>query len=71
MRIRISFIEKLSHQIQENRRQLYASIIVCPVCFKTDKDMTYNPTRKEWYCIDCYVKLRKEFAEEGQPEQFP
>jgi hypothetical protein len=50
---------------------LRASILECPVCFKSDKDMTFNPVRKVWYCTDCYEKLRKVNIERGTPEEFP
>lgn len=50
---------------------LRASILECPVCFKSDKDMTYNPVRKVWYCTDCYAKLRKGNIERGTSEEFP
>lgn len=52
-------------------RPLRASILLCPACFQSDKDMTYNPVRKEWYCTGCYAELKKGFTKEGQPEQFP
>lgn len=58
-------VKNLNQQIQENRRQLYASILLCPACFHSDKDMTYNPVRKEWYCTECYAKLQKKFSEEA------
>jgi len=63
--------KKLNDQYWEIERPLRASILLCPACFKTDKDMIFNPVRKEWYCIECYAKLKKGFTEEGQPEQFP
>lgn len=50
---------------------LRSSILLCPACLKTDKDMIYNPVRKTWYCIECYKTLRDGFAEEGDPEEFP
>ena len=50
---------------------LRASILECPVCFKSDKDMTYNPVRKVWYCTECYEKLRKGNIKRGTPEEFP
>ena len=31
-----------------------ASICMCTVCAKGDKDATYNPVDKQWYCVDCY-----------------
>ena len=50
---------------------LRESILLCPACFQTDKDMTYNPVRKEWYCTECYAELKVGFTEEGRSEQFP
>ena len=55
-------------QIERSKR---ASILLCPACFKADRDMTYNPVLKEWYCTNCYPVLKKGFAEDGQPETFP
>lgn len=52
-------------------RPLRASILLCPVCFQVDKDMTYNPIRENWYCTECYAELRDGFTEEGRPEEFP
>jgi len=64
-------IRELEQMIQKNERILYESIVVCPVCFATNKDMTYNPVRKMWYCTECYEKLRKGNQERGTPEEFP
>ncbi|MHA2394699.1 MAG: hypothetical protein ACXAEX_22445 [Promethearchaeota archaeon] len=36
------------------------SICKCSVCGASDKDMTYNPVTKEWFCVDCY-KLNQDF----------
>ncbi len=63
--------KELNDQWWEIERPLRASILLCPACFQSDKDMTYNPVRKEWYCTDCYAKLKKGFTEDGEPEQFP
>jgi len=61
----------LTKKMQELDTQLYESILLCPACFKADKDMTYNPVRKKWYCTECYAELRNGFTEEGRPEEFP
>ena len=61
-------IGNLSREIQKNQRILNDSIILCPSCLKWDKDMTYNPVRKTWYCIECYEVLKKGNAERGTPE---
>jgi hypothetical protein len=63
--------KKLSNQLSAIERSHRASLLICPVCFKTDKDMTYNPLRKKWYCTECYHELKKGFTEEGRPEEFP
>ena len=67
----INQVKLLNNQYWKIERSLRASILLCPACFQTDKDMTYNPARKEWYCTECYTKLKKGFAEEGRPEEFP
>ena len=63
--------KKLDEQYWTIERPLRASIIECPVCFKSDRDMTYNPVRNVWYCVECYEKLRKGNIERGTPEEFP
>ena len=64
-------IRELEQKIQKNEQFLYESIVVCPVCFATNRDMTYNPVRKTWYCTECYEVLKKGNAERGTPEEFP
>ncbi len=63
--------KELNEQIWTIEQPLRDSILECPVCFKSDKDMTYNPVRKVWYCTDCYEKLRKGNIERGTPEESP
>jgi len=62
--------KRLSNQLSTVERSYRTSLLICPVCFKTDKDMTYNPVRKKWYCTECYTELKKGFAEQGRPEEF-
>lgn len=38
--------------------KLRGSICVCSSCHAVDKGMTYNPTIKIWYCVDCFNELR-------------
>ena len=38
--------------------KLKDSICVCGTCHAVDKDMTYNPTIKSWYCVDCFNEFR-------------
>ena len=47
------------------------SIIFCTVCRKIDKDMTYNPVSRRWFCVECY-KFNQVFeTEQGRPELYP
>ncbi|MFX1489568.1 MAG: hypothetical protein ACFFBI_10500 [Promethearchaeota archaeon] len=63
--------KELHNDYWEIERPLRASILLCPTCFRSDKDMTYNPILKTWYCTECYAKLKKGYAEDGQADQFP
>lgn len=63
--------QDLDDQYWAIERPLRASILLCPVCFKSDKDMTYNPVRKTWYCTECYEVLKEGNQERGTPEEFP
>ncbi|MFX1489567.1 MAG: hypothetical protein ACFFBI_10495 [Promethearchaeota archaeon] len=62
---------KLNDQLWAIERPLRASILLCPACFQSDKDMTYNPVLKTWYCTECYLVLKKGYAEDGLADQFP
>lgn len=64
-------VRHLKDKEKKIERALRASILLCPVCFQADKDMTYNPVRKVWYCTECYGVLKKGNEERGTPEEFP
>ena len=64
-------VKKLNDQYWAIETPLRESILLCPACFQSDKDMIYNPVRKEWYCVECYGILKAGFTEEGRSEQFP
>ena len=64
-------VKELNDQFWSIERPLRASILLCPACFQSDKDMTFNPVLKTWYCTDCYAKLKKGYAKDGQADQFP
>ncbi len=44
--------------------KLRDSICVCGSCHAVDKDMTFNPTIKRWYCVDCFNELRDMYFHE-------
>jgi len=50
---------------------LEKSICKCYNCFRTDSDMTYNPTEKAWFCVDCYNDMRKYLKQSGDTFYFP
>ena len=64
-------VKELNDKYWAIKTPLRESILLCPACFQSDKDMTYNPVRKEWYCTECYAELKVGFTEEGRSEQFP
>ena len=61
----------LEKKRQKIEQQLSDSIILCPSCLKSNKDMTFNPVRKTWYCTECYEFLKQRNEERGTPEEFP
>ena len=38
----------------ELRRSVDRSICQCSGCTKYNKDMAYNPSLGEWFCVECY-----------------
>jgi len=44
----------------EYRKYLFSmrdSICFCQLCHSTDKDMSYVPKFKRWFCVDCSKEL--------------
>ena len=64
-------LKQLYTREKEISRAIRASILLCPACFQSDKDMTYNPVRKTWYCTECYAKIKKGMEKEGDFGEFP
>ncbi|MHA1985923.1 MAG: hypothetical protein ACW98D_04715 [Promethearchaeota archaeon] len=54
---KIETIRKRMKELDDIARR---SICKCTVCSASDKNMTYNPVEKEWFCVDCY-KLNQNF----------
>lgn len=62
---------KLNSQLNNLRYAYNASIAFCPVCREINKDMTYNPVSKKWYCTECY-RFNQDFeTRQDRPELYP
>jgi len=61
----------LERKKQEIRKIVEDSICECSLCSAPDKDMTYNPVRKEWYCVDCYKDLQDYYKNKKESVLFP
>ncbi len=46
--------DKIRARVREIDQIVNHSIYKCTVCSASDKDMTYNPEQKRWFCVDCY-----------------
>ncbi len=52
---------KLSLELRKYMFSFRDSICFCQLCHSTDKDMSYSPRFRKWYCVDCSKAL--EFSE--------
>ena len=46
--------KEIHKKISDMRLMLERSICYCRLCGKSDQDMIYIPTEKEWICLECY-----------------
>ncbi len=57
-------------ELTEKMRKIHIlrdkSIIQCPVCKRIDRDMTFNPEFKEWYCTQCYKDMGEFYYQEKE-----
>ena len=70
--------EKEQQQVRDLRMKMKEinliashSICKCALCSASERDMTYNPVRKRWYCVDCYQKLQHDFKGEEESVLYP
>ena len=61
LRARINWIDHLSN----------ASICMCTLCGKGDRDMTFNPVDQEWYCTQCYEQNKEFFKDTDKADWYP
>lgn len=62
---------KLEREKQKIRKIVDSSICRCSRCSAFDKDMTYNPVRKVWYCVECYKELQDYYKGKIEASQYP
>ena len=62
-------LEKNKASILEKalRNDMEKSICYCDICKSSEKDMTYNPHTKGWFCIDCYKDLPQNLKTDWKP----
>ena len=70
--------EKEQQQVRDLRMKMKEinliaihSICKCSLCSASDRDMTYNPVRERWYCVNCYQKLQRDFKGKEESVLFP
>lgn len=44
---------ELEEKLGENRIIMKSSIVMCGWCHHRDKDAIYNPSNRQWFCLDC------------------
>ena len=49
----------LARRMTDNTEMVDNSICKCFRCVATDKNMTYNPVEKAWYCFQCYEEMKR------------
>ena len=67
----INLIREINRKKQEIMELKEASICKCASCAGPDKDMTYNPVRKEWFCVDCYRELQDFYKDKQESFLYP
>lgn len=64
-------VQRLNSQENDLSYAYNSSIAWCAVCQSADKDMTYNPVSKKWFCTKCYTSNQRFEASRGHPELYP
>ncbi len=49
----LALYEELGEEWWELERRLRRSILLCPLCNSTRKNMVYNPKEDAWFCVEC------------------
>lgn len=66
-------LRRINGLMTDNRDLVLRSICVCYRCPATDKNMTYNPIEKAWFCFQCYEEMKQWTAKKktGISMRFP
>ncbi|MFX1592167.1 MAG: hypothetical protein ACFFB6_02055 [Promethearchaeota archaeon] len=64
-------VENIRKKMKELDDIMTDSIRKCTVCGAPDKDMTFNPVVKEWFCVDCYQLNQNFYKDTDQAYFYP
>ena len=62
-------LQKLKDMKSEINELTDKSICYCNGCKQINKDMAYNPTLEEWYCVECYEEFRDYYYQQKIKKQ--
>ena len=54
-----SKLNKIRKKMTETFELVDNSICKCFRCVATNKNMTYNPVEKAWFCFQCYEEMKR------------
>ena len=62
-------LQKLKDMRSQINELTDKSICYCRACKQINKDMAYNPTLEEWYCVECYEEFRDYYYQQKIEKQ--
>ena len=63
--------QALNKKRERINRMIEDSICICNSCMKADRNMTFNPIEKNWYCDECYVRIKAFYHGKKEEKYFP
>jgi len=51
---KLRLYEELVKELEHIDLIIKSSVVMCGWCRHRDKDMIYNPSNNQWFCLDCY-----------------
>ena len=64
-------IDTIRREMKEIRSAIDNSICICTRCSAPDKDMFFNPVKKEWFCVNCAKELHEYYKSKKEAFFFP